>query len=151
MSEDELPSIQCWERAKKLGFNSNEALEATLHYLHEANIFLYYPDVLSNTIFVGCNPVISNITQLYEHHVDLEDTPEAETVAEDHLQYCDQALFTTITLHSFDTDYSKAPFPNNDLVKQLQHRLVAAEVPFLINGETTYMMPSLLSALEEGK
>jgi len=83
----------------------------------------------------------------------LEDTPEAETVAEDNLRYCDQALFTTNTLHSFDTDYSysKAPFPNNDLVKQLQHRLVVAEVPFLINDETTYTMPSLLSALEEGK
>jgi len=142
---------ECWEIAKKLGFNSKEALEAALHYLHEANLFLYYPEVLSNTIFVGSEAVISNITQLYGHHVDLEDTPEAEIVAEDDLQYRDQALFTTDTLQSFDANYSKAAFPDDDLVKLLQHRLVIAELPFLINGETAYMMPSLLSALEEGE
>ena len=39
---------ECWEIAKKLGFDSKEALEAALLYLHEANLFLYYPDVLSN-------------------------------------------------------------------------------------------------------
>jgi len=104
-----------------------------------------------NTIFVGSEAVISNITQLYGRHVDLEDTPEAEIVAEDDLRYRDQALFTAGTLHSFDTNYSKAAFPDDDLVKLLQHRLVIAEMPFLINGETAYMMPSLLSALEEGE
>jgi len=82
------------EIAKKLGFDSKEALEAALHYLHEADLFLYYPDVLSNTIFVGSEAVISNITQLYGRHVDLEDTPEAEIIAEDDLRYRDQALFT---------------------------------------------------------
>ena len=67
------------------------------------------------------------------------------------MQYRDQALFTAGTLQSFDTNYSKAAFPDDDLVKLLQHRLVVAEMPFLINGETAYMMPSLLSALEDGE
>ena len=78
-------------------------------------------------------------------------TSRAEIVAEDDLRYRDQALFTTDTLQSFDTNYSKAAFPDDDLVKLLQHRLVIAEMPFLINGETAYMMPSLLSALEEAE
>ena len=39
--------------------------------------------------------------------------------------------------------HSKAAHPEDDLVKLLQHRLVIAEMPFLINGETTCMMPSL--------
>jgi len=40
--------------------------------------------------------------------------------------------------------------PDKDLLKLLQHRLIIAEMPFLINGKTCYMMPSLLPALKEG-
>jgi len=94
---------------------------------------------------------MSDITQLYWRHVDLEETPEAEIVAEYDLWYRDQVLFTAGALQSFVTDYSKAAFPDDDLVKLLQHRLVIPKMPFVINGETAYMMPSLLSALEEGE
>ena len=141
---------ECWEIARKLGFESEEALEAALLYLHEANLFLYYPDVLSNTIFIDPQAVLSNITQLYERHINLEDAPQSEVVREDDLRYRDQALFTASALISLDTDYSKAAFPNEDLITLLQHRLIISEMPFSINGETAYMMPSLLEALEEG-
>jgi len=141
---------KCWEIARKLEFESNEALEVALHYLHEANLFLYYPDVLSNTIFVVPQVVIGNITHLYEHHVDLESAVDAEIVTEDDLRYRDQALFTADNLSSLDNDYSKDVFPDNDLLKLLQHRLIVAEMPFPINGKTCYMMPSLLPALQEG-
>ena len=141
---------ECWEIARKLGFESKEALEAALHYLHEANLFLYYPDVLSNTIFVEPQAVLSNITQLYERHIKLEDAPESEVVGEDDLRYRDQALFTANALISLDTDYSKAAFPNEDLITLLQHRLIITEMPFSINGEMAFMMPTLLPALEEG-
>jgi len=40
--------------------------------------------------------------------------------------------------------------PDKDLLKLLQHRLIVTEMPFLINGKTCYMMPSLLPALKEG-
>ena len=141
---------ECWEIAKKLGFDSKEALEAALLYLHEANLFLYYPDVLSNTIFVDPQAVLINITQLYERHIKLEDAPESDVVGEDDLRYRDQALFTASALISLDTDYSKAAFPNEDLIALLQNRLIVSEMLFLINDETTYFMPSLLPALEEG-
>ena len=141
---------ECWEIARKLGFESKEALEAALLYLHEANLFLYYPDVLSNTIFVDPQAVLSNITQLYEHHINLEDAPQSEVVQEDDLRYRDQALFTASALISLDTNYNRAAFPNEDLITLLQHRLMISEMPFSISGETAYMMPSLLEALEEG-
>ena len=141
---------ECWEIAQKLGFESKEALEAALLYLHEANLFLYYPDVLSNTIFIDPQAVLTNITQLYEHHIKLEDAPESEVVGEDDLRYRDQALFTVSALISLDTDYSKAAFPNEDLIILLQNRLIVSEMPFFINDETTFFMPSLLPALEEG-
>ena len=141
---------ECWEIAKKLGFESKEALEAALLYLHEANLFLYYPDVLSNTIFVDPQAVLTNITQLYERHIKLEDAPESEVVGEDDLRYRDQALFTASALISLDTDYSKAAFPNEDLITLLQYRLIVSEMPFFINDEMVYFMPSLLPALEEG-
>ena len=141
---------ECWEIAKKLGFDSKEALEAALLYLHEANLFLYYPDVLSNTILVDPQAVLTNITHLYERHIKLEDAPESEVVGEDDLRYRDQALFTASDLISLDTDYSKAAFPNEDLITLLQHRLIVSKMPFFINDETAYFMPSLLPALEEG-
>ena len=141
---------KCWEIAQKLGFDSKEALEVALLYLHEANLFLYYPDVLSNTVFVDPQAVLTNITQLYERHIKLEHAQESDVVGEDDLRYRDQALFTASDLISLDTDYSKAAFPNDELINLLQHRLIITEVPFLINDETAFMMPSLLPALEEG-
>ena len=140
---------ECWEIAKKLGFESKAALEAALLYLHEANLFLYYPDVLSNTVFVDPQAVLSNVTQLYERHIKLEDAPESDVVGDD-LRYRNQALFTASALISLDTDYSKAAFPNEDLIILLQSRLIVSEMPFFINDETAYFMPSLLPALEEG-
>ena len=80
---------ECWEIAKKLGFDSKEALEAALRYLHEANLFLYYPDVLSNTIFVNPQAVLGNVTQLYERHIKLEDAPESDVEGEHDLRYRD--------------------------------------------------------------
>ena len=150
LGEKIITKSECWEIAKKLGFESEEALEAALRYLHEANLFLYYPDVLSNTIFVDPQAVLSNITQLYEHHIKLEDAPESEVIGEDDLRYRDQALFSASALISLDTDYNKAAFPNDDLITLLQHRLIISEMPFSINGEMAYMMPTLLPALEEG-
>ena len=141
---------ECWEIAKKLGFDSKEALEAALRYLHEANLFLYYPDVLSNTIFVNPQAVLGNVTQLYERHIKLEDAPESEVVGEDDLRYRDQALFTASALISLDINYSKAAFPNEDLITLLQNRLIVSEMPFFINGEAAYFMPSLLPAALEG-
>ena len=150
LGEKIITKSECWEIAKKLGFESKEALEAALLYLHEANLFLYYPDVLSNTIFVNPQAVLSNVTQLYERHIKLEDAPESEVVGEHDLRYRDQALFTASALISLDTDYNKAVFPNEDLITLLKHRLLLSEMAFFINGETAYMMPSLLPALEEG-
>ena len=150
LGEKIITKSECWEIAKKLGFESEEALEAALRYLHEANLFLYYPDVLRNTVFVDPQAVLSNITQLYERQIKLEDAPESEVVKEDDLRYRDQALFTPSCLISLDTDYSKAAFPNEDLITLLQHRLIISEMPFSINGETAYIMPSLLPALEGG-
>ena len=149
LGEKIITKSECWEIAKKLGFESKEALEAALLYLHEANLFLYYPDVLSNTIFVDPQAVLSNVTQLYERHIKLEDAPESDVVKDD-LRYRDQALFTASDLISLDTDYSKTAFPNEDLIELLKHRFIISEMPFLINGEKAYMMPSLLPALEEG-
>ena len=148
LGEKIITKSECWEIAKKLGFESKEALEAALHYLHEANLFLYYPDVLSNTIFVDPQAVLTNITHLYERHIKLEDAPESDIVGEDDLRYRDQALFTASALISLDTDYSKAVFPNEDLLTLLQSRLIVSKIAF-INDETAYFMPSLLPALKE--
>ena len=142
---------ECWAIARKLEFESKDALETALLYFHEVNLFLYYPDVLSNTIFVDPQAVLSIITQLYEHHVKLEDAPESEIKSNDDLRYRDQALFTTNFISSLDTNYDKAMLSDNELIKLLQYRLIVAKMPFSINGKASYMMPSLLLTQEEGK
>ena len=140
---------QCWAIAKKLEFESKEALEAALLYLHEANLFLYYPDVLRNTVFVDPQAVLSTITQLFEYHINLKDATESAVVGDEDLRYRDQAIFTTNALTSLETHYSKEDFPDKDLIALLQYRLIICEVPYSINGEKCYMMPSLLTTLEE--
>ena len=142
---------ECWAIARKLEFESKDALEAALLYFHEVNLFLYYPDVLHNTIFVDPQAVLSIITQLYECHAKLEDAPESEIKSSDDLRYRDQALFTTNFISSLDANYDKAMLSDNELIKLLQYRLIVAKMPFPINGKASYMMPSLLPTQEEGK
>ena len=140
---------KCWAIAKKLGFESKEALEAALLYLHEANLFLYYPEVLSNTIFVDPQAVLNIITQLYEHHIKLENATESDVKDEEELRYRDQALFTASDIASLKSNYNKDVFPDEDLILLLQHRLIISALSFFIKGEASYMMPSLLPTFEE--
>ena len=143
-----LSKSRCWEIAQRLHFESEEALEVALRYLHEANLFLYYPDILDSVVFVNSKAVLDVITQLFELHIDLRDRDECDIVSDD-LQFRKQAIFRARTLSDCSTkaEYDKKVLPDEDLAKLLQHRLIIAHISTQVH-ERKYFMPSLLTVHE---
>ena len=136
---------RCWEIAQRLQFESEEALEVALRYLHEANLFLYYPDILDSVVFVNSKAVLDVITQLFELHIDLRDRDECDIVSDDDFRFRKQAIFRACTLSDCSTkaEYDKKVLPDEDLAKLLQHRLIIADISTEV-PEHKYFMPSLL-------
>ena len=140
-----LSKSRCWEIAQRLQFDSEEALEVALRYLHEANLFLYYPDILDSVVFVNSKALLDVITQLFELHIDLRDRDECDIVSDDDFRFRKQAIFRACTLSDCSTkaEYDKKVLPDEDLAKLLQHRLIIANISTEV-PEHKYFMPSLL-------
>ena len=138
---------ECWAIAKKLQFESEAAFDAALRYLHEANFFLYYPDILSDIVITDPSAVIDVITQLFEKHIKLQEAPESDSqmISAEDERFHDQAVFTAETIESFNVSYNKALLPNESLVNLLQHRHIVAKItPQTPGCVTFFFMPSLL-------
>ena len=144
-----LSKSRCWEIAQRLQFESEEALEVALQYLHEANLFLYYPDILDNVVFVNSQALLDVITRLFELHIDVRCHDESDIVSDDDLRFCKQAIFSTQTIAdcSARAEYDKKVFTDEDLTKLLQHRLIIADISTEVS-EHKYFMPSLLPVHE---
>ena len=137
----------CWAIAKKLQFESEAALDAALRYLHEANFFLYYPEILSDIVITDPSAVIDIITQLFEKHIKLQEAPESDSqmISAEEEMFRDQALFTAEIIKSCNVSYNKSLLPNDSLVNLLQHQHIVAKIaPEMLEGVTSFFMPSLL-------
>lgn len=140
---------KCWEIAQRLGFDSEDGLEAALLYLHETNFFFYDPKVLPGIVFVDLQAIITVITQLFEQCMKLRDAPQAEVTGEEELRFRDQALFTKSRVTSLDIPYDGNLLSSEDVISLLQHKLIAASVSILPSDkEKYYLMPCLLRSLE---
>ena len=144
-----LSKSRCWEIAQRLQFESEEALEVALRYLHEANLFLYYPDILDSIVFVNSKALLDVITGLFELHIDMRCRDESDIVSDDDLRFCKQAIFSTQNIAdcSGRAEYDKKVLPDEDLTNLLQHRLIIADISTEV-PEHKYFMPSLLPVLE---
>ena len=137
----------CWAIAQQLQFGSEAALDAALRYLHEANFFLYYPDILSDIVITDPSAVIDVITQLFEKHIKLQKAPESDSqmISAEDERFRDQALFTAETIESCNVSYNKELLTNESLMNLLQHRHIVAKIaPEMLGGVTSFFMPSLL-------
>ena len=144
-----LSKSRCWEIAQRLQFESKETLEVALQYLHEANLFLYYPDILDSVVFVNSKALLDVITQLFELHIDMRGRDECDIISDDDLRFRKQAIFSARTLSDCSTkaEYDKKVLPDEDLAKLLQHRLIIADISTEV-PERKYFMPSLLPVHE---
>ena len=138
---------QCWAVAQQLLFESEEAMDAALQFLHEVNLFFYYPEVIKNTIFVNPMVVIEKVSQLFEKITELKDAAEVDIQSREMLLYRNQAIFSSDFIKKFTSGYHDDLFTVNNLINILEHLLMIAALPQ--EDSTNFFMPSLLELLED--
>ena len=138
---------QCWAVAQQLLFESEEAMDAALLFLHEMSLILYYPEVLKNTVFINPMAVIEKVTQLYEKITELKDAAEVDIPSKEMLLYRNQAIFSSEFAKKFTSGYLDDLFTVNNLINILEYLKIVAALPQA--DSTNHFMPSLLEPLED--
>ena len=142
-SEDGVLSlVQCQACATRLHMEG-DAFSVALHHLVQHNVFLYYPEVLPQTVF--CNPqlVLTKVTELVQYHHKLRDEPDRGVAAEGGLfMFRDRGLVSVKLLRKFPEHYKEGLFTPPDLLKLL---VSVRAIAMIRDGE--YLMPALLPYL----
>ncbi len=138
---------RCWEIAQKLHFESVEALQAALLYLHEANLFFYDPEIFPDIVFVDPDAIVGVVTHLFKQCAHLHNRADSDVTKEEELRFRDQGLFNVGTLDSYVPPSDRDLISSEGILKLLQRRLIAARV-FCEPIGSYYIMPCLLRPLE---
>ena len=149
-SQDGILSLsECQLHAKKI-FIEGEAFSAALNHLVNQNVFLYYPEVLPQTVF--CNPqvVLAKVSELVEylHKLRGSDGDEGADGDQDEegeayiARFKNWGLLCKELLGKFKKFYVVDLFTPDDLIKLLESRHAIAVME---SGD--YFMPALLPHL----
>ena len=143
-SHDGVMSIaECQLCAKSL-YIEGEAFSAALHHLVHHNMFLYYPEVLPQTVFCDPQVVLTKVTELVEYYHKLRDNPDKRVAATgDLVMFRDRGLLSVKLLVKFPKHYKEGVFTPQDLLKLLVSLHVIATI-----GDGEYLMPALLPHLD---
>ena len=143
-SHDGILSLaECQACAKRLHIEG-DVFSAALHHLVHHNVFLYYPEVLPQTVFCDPQVVLSKVTELVEYHHKLRDNPDKRLpVTSDLVMFRDHGLLSVELLRKFPKHYKEGLFTSQDLVKLLVSR---GAIAMIRDGE--YLMPALLPHLD---
>ena len=138
-----LSLAECKVYAERL-FIKGDMFTAALHHLVYHHVFLYYPEVLPNTIFCDPQVVLTKVTELVQYHHKLRDNPDKSVAARsDITTFRDHGLLSLELLRKFTKHYIEDLFTPQNLVDLLMHLHVIA---IIRNGE--YLMPALLPHLD---
>ena len=143
-SHDGLLSLEeCLVCAKRLHIEG-DVFSAALHHLVYHNVFLYYPEVLPQTVFCDPQVVLTKVTELVQYHHKLRDNPDkGVAVRGDLVMFRDHGLLSVELLRKFPKHYKDGLFTPQDLVKLLVSR---GAIAMIRDGE--YLMPALLPHLD---
>ena len=137
-----LSLVQCQVIAKRLHLEG-DAFCAALHYLVYHNVFLYYPEVLPQTVFCDPQVALTKVTELVQYHHKLRDYPDEDVPAEgDLVMFRDRGLVTVKLLRKFPKHYKEGLFTPQDLMALL---VSVRAIAMIRDGE--YLMPALLPHL----
>ena len=138
-----LSLVECQVSAKRF-YIEGDAFSAALHHLVKHNVFLYYPEVLPQTVFCDPQVVLTKVTELVQYHHRLRDNPEeGVAVRGDLVMFRDHGLLSVELLRRFPKHYKDGLFTPRDLVKLLVSR---GAIAMIRDGE--YLMPALLPHLD---
>ena len=116
-SHDGILSLaECQACAKRLHIEG-DVFSAALHHLVHHNVFLYYPEVLPQTVFCDPQVVLSKVTELVEYHHKLRDNPDKRLpVTSDLVIFRDHGLLSVEILRKFPKHYKEGLFTPQDLL-----------------------------------
>ena len=138
-----LSLVECQVSAKTF-YIEGDAFSAALHHLVKHNVFLYYPEVLPQTVFCDPQVVLTKVTELVQYHHKLRDNPDGGVAAEsDLVMFRDHGLLSVELLRKFPKHYKEGLFTPQDLVKLLVSR---GAIAMIRDGE--YLMPALVPHLD---
>ena len=138
-----LSLAECQACAKRFHIEG-DVFSAALHHLVHHNVFLYYPEVLPQTVFCDPQVVLTKVTELVQYHHKLRDNPEKGVAAEsDLVMFRDHGLLSVKLLRKFPKHYKDGLFTPQDVVKLLVSR---GAIAMIRDGE--YLMPALLPQLD---
>ena len=135
-----LSLVECQASAKRF-YIEGDAFSAALHHLVKHNVFLYYPEVLPQTVFCDPQVVLTKVTELVQYHHKLRDGGVA--VRSNLVIFRDHGLLSVELLRKFPKHYKEGLFTPQDLVKLLVSR---GAIAMIRDGE--YLMPALLPHLD---
>ena len=134
-----LSLVQCQECAKRLHVEG-DAFSAALHHLVQHNVFLYYPEVLPQTVFCDPQVVLTKVTELVQYLHKLRNNPDEDVAVEgDLIKFRDHGLVSVELLRNFPKHYKEGLFTPQDLLKLL---VSVHAVAVIRDGE--YLMPALM-------
>ena len=129
--------------AKRLHIKG-DAFSAALHHLVYHNVFLYYPEVLPQTVFCDPQVVLSKVTELVQYHHKLLYSPDEGAAAKSYLlKFRDHGLLSPELLKKFPNHYQEGLFTSHDLLQLLVSVGAIAEI-----RDSVYLMPALLRHLD---
>ena len=137
---------ECKEHAKHLHIEGDKFFDALSHLVHHS-MFLYYREVLPQTVFCDPQVLLTKITELVEYHHSLRDHPDMHVAADgDLVMFRDHGILSVKLLEKFPMHYKNGLFTPHDLMKLLKSLHVIAEVG---RGKNiVYFMPALLPQLD---
>ena len=137
-----LSLVQCQVCAKRLHLEG-DAFLAALHHLVHHNVFLYYPEVLPQTVFCDPQLVLTKVTELVLYHHQLRDNPDEGLAATSGLvMFRDRGLVSVELLRKFPKYYKEGLFTPQNLLAVLVSVHAIAMV-----RDSEYLMPALLPLL----
>ena len=135
---------ECQLHARRLQIEG-DAFSAALYHLVHHNVFLYYPEVLPQTVFCDPQVVLTKVSELvqYLHKLNSDEPDEAVAVRSELVMFKYHGLLSVTLLEMFPKHYKKGLFTPNDLLEILVSVHAIAKIK---DGE--YLMPALLPHLD---
>ena len=143
-----LPREKCQSVAESMEIDEESCKEA-LKFFNGLNMLFYFPDILSNLVFMEPQMLLNKVTELVEANYRMSQSQrkkeqQVKPMQGEWLKFRDYGQVTEKFLSEFDSHYEKPLFTPRELITLLKGLLVLADM-----SEGVYFMPCLLQVVSE--
>ena len=143
-----LPREQCQSVAESMEIDE-ESCEEALKFFNGLNMLFYFPDILSNLVFMEPQMLLDKVTELVKANYQMSQSQrkkeqQVKPMQGEWLKFRDYGRVTEEFLSEFDSHYEKPLFTPRELITLLKGLLVLADM-----SEGVYFMPCLLQVVSE--